>query len=41
MFEGWSKDRILDERVVRLNELEGSSQPMLDAVIPGQERKTY
>jgi len=41
MFEGWSKDRILDERVVHLNELEGSSQPMLDAVIPGQERKIY
>ena len=28
-------------RVARFNELEGSSQPMLDAVIPGQEREIY
>ena len=41
MSEGRSKDRTLDERVARLNELEASSQPMLDAVIPGQERKIY
>ena len=41
MSEGWSKDRILDERLAPLNELEGSSQLMLDAVIPGQEREIY
>ncbi len=28
-------------RVARFNELEGSSRPMLDAVIPGQEREIY
>jgi mannose-6-phosphate isomerase-like protein (cupin superfamily) len=28
-------------RVARFNELESSSRPMLDAVIPGQERKIY
>jgi len=28
-------------RVARFNELEGSSQPMLDAVILGQEREIY
>ena len=28
-------------RVARFNVLEGSSRPMLDAVIPGQEREIY
>ena len=28
-------------RVARFNALEGSSRPMLDAVIPGQEREIY
>jgi len=28
-------------RVARFKELEGSSRPMLDAVIPGQEREIY
>ena len=28
-------------RVARFNQLEGSSRPMLDAVIPGQEREIY
>ena len=39
MSEGWSKHRTLDQRVARLIELEGSSQPMLDAVITGQKRE--
>ena len=28
-------------RVARFNQLEGSNRPMLDAVIPGQEREIY
>ena len=39
MSEGWSKHRTLNQRVARLIELEGSSQPMLDAVITGQKRE--
>lgn len=39
MSEGWSKHRTLNQRVARLIELEGSSQPMLNAVIPGQKRE--
>lgn len=51
MSEGRSKEQMTDSvisveefertRVARFDELEGSARPMLDAVIPGQEREIY
>ena len=41
MFEGWSKDRILDERAVRFDKLVPTNKSFMDTVVDGHQHDIY